>query len=78
MRRHPLPNPLPQAGEGAHLPWRSIVVVVSALALGAADGALFDHRVDLRFGVAELAQHLLGVLAELRRQAAPECGRAIK
>src|SRR3954452_2853216 len=40
-----------------------------ALALGAADSALLDHRVDLGPGVAEFAQDLGGVLAEFRRQA---------
>src|SRR5579871_1113509 len=45
-------------------------MVVSALALGAADRAAGDQRVNLATGVAELAEHLPGVLAELRRRAA--------
>src|SRR6201999_904541 len=42
----------------------------SALSLRTADCATFDQRVDLAAAVAELAEHLPGVLAELRRRAA--------
>src|SRR5262245_47897385 len=41
-----------------------------ALAVGAANRALGDQRSDLVFGIAELAEHLCGVLAEFRRGAA--------
>src|ERR1700761_350887 len=42
----------------------------SALALAAADRATCDQRIDLAAGIAELAEHVPGVLAELRRRAA--------